>query len=302
MLAEAIAHAYGLAVTSVTPMQGGFAARIFDVRSATGRYVAKVWLGDPPGDAWVRLCDALQFLGVPAALRTLEGERILDGPSGPMCLQPYVPGATPPDWPRWPPHVLHSLGEFLAAVHATSPPAGLPRDGLSIPASNVDSEFAPVIEVQLARLARLRDAIAPAHLAPEALVLCHSDPGGDNIIVGPDGRLTLLDWDEAAICYPETDLVLIARDQPPGGEPLRHVLHGYRPDLRRNLRVDRLAFLMLRRYLGDALARVDRLLDPARTEQERRDAREGIAEWGIRQWDRLDDALDSAAGSMSLIT
>ena len=300
MLAEAIAHAYGLTVTAVTPMPGGYAARSFEVHSPDGRYVAKVWRGDPPGDAWVRLCDALHVLGVPTTLRTREGEPILDGPSGPMCLQPYVPGATPPDWPRWPPRVLRSLGAFLAAVHATSPPAGLPRDDLSITAPHVDTEFAPAIAVQLARLERLREAVDPADLSPEAMVLCHTDPGGDNILVGPDGRLTLLDWDEAAISLPETDFVLLARDQPPSGEPLRHVLQGYRRDLQRDLRLDRLAFLMLRRYLGDALARVGRLLDPASTDDECRDARQGITEWGIRQWDRLDDALDSAARSVAV--
>ncbi|HZM84595.1 MAG TPA: aminoglycoside phosphotransferase family protein [Candidatus Limnocylindrales bacterium] len=291
MLAEAISHSYGLAVISVTPMPSGYAARCFDVRSPAGRFVAKVWRADPPGEAWVRLCDSLHFLGVPPTLRTLYGERIFSGPLGPMCLQPYVPGATPPDWPWWPPPILRSLGEFLAAVHATPPPPGLPRDDLSLKMSNVDSEFSGVIHGQLTRLQRLRDAIPPARLSPGAMVLCHTDPGGDNILLGPDGRLTLLDWDEAAICFPETDFVLIARDQPPSGEPLRLVRQGYRHDLC----LDRLAFLMLRRYVADALARVDRLLDPASTETDRRHARDGIVEWGIRQWDRLDDALQLAA-------
>ena len=289
MLAEAISQAYGLAVGSVMPMPGGYAASCFDVRSPAGRFVAKVWRGNPPGEAWVRLCDSLRFLGVPTTLRTRQGERIVAGPLGPMCLQPYVSGATPPDWPRWPPPVLRSLGEFLAAVHATPPPPGLPYDSLTL--SNVDPAFSPVIQAQLARLERLRAAIDPEHLSPEAMVLCHTDPGGDNILVGPDGRLTLLDWDEAAISFPETDFVLIARDQPPSGEPLRLVLQGYR----RELRLDRLAFLMLRRYLGDALARVDRRRDPASTDADRREASDGIAEWGVRQWDRLDTALQSAA-------
>lgn len=284
MLAEAISHAYGLAVISITPMEGGYTARCFDVRSSAGRFVAKVWRADPPGEAWVRLCELLHFLGVPATLRTLQGEPILAGPLGPMCLQPFVSGATPPGWPCWPPRVLRSLGGFLAAVHATPPPPGLPRDDLTIKASNVDGEFSAVVNDQMARLQRLRDAIDPADLSPGSMVLCHTDPGGDNILATDDSvaGVVLLDWDEAAISFPESDFVLIARDQPSSGEPLRHVLQGYGHDLQ----LDRLAFLMLRRYLADALARIDRP-----------DGREGIIEWGVRQWDRLDEALRSAARS-----
>jgi Ser/Thr protein kinase RdoA (MazF antagonist) len=297
VLAEVIEQEYGLTVLSVESIPGGYTALCFAVQCPNQRFVAKVWRSQPPGDAWVLLCESLQRRGLRVAgpIRSRTGAAIIQSSLGPLGLLPFLPGQTPPDWPRWPPQVLSALGAFFATVHATPIPLGLRYDDLAVPApdlSNVDADLAGIISAQLARLRRMGEAIDPSDRATEAMVLCHADAYGDNVLVDDAGRVGILDWDDASASYPEADFILVARDQPLSGDPLRHVLDGYRA---RDLRLDRLAFLMLRRYLGDALARVDRMQDPRSSAVERRQARDGITDWGIRQWDRLDEALRPVA-------
>jgi thiamine kinase-like enzyme len=104
------------------------------------------------------------------------------------------------------------------------------------------------------QLDRLRDLQVAARATAWKPVLCHTDAAGDNILVTPTGELVLLDWDEAVVGPVENDFALLARDERPGGHALATVLraHGGRLD------PDRLAFCMLRRYLGDAAVRLAR--------------------------------------------
>jgi spectinomycin phosphotransferase len=134
------------------------------------------------------------------------------------------------------------------------------------------------IAVQLDRLFQLQAAAAATSWEP---VICHTDVGGDNILVTPSGEVVLLDWDEAVIGPPENDFVLFARDEPPGSHVLAAVLHGYGA----GLDPDRLVFCQLRRYLADATVRLARLLDPSCADPDA--VRADLVEWGVRPWRAL---------------
>lgn len=290
-ISEALWVEYGLRVDRVAPLPGGYLSRCYQVWAGGERYALKVWRdGEPrPGD--LLLTERLHEHGlpVPRPRRTLNGALVAASPLGPLCLLSFLPGATPPAWPDWPPAVLEDLGATLARVHAATGSLGdavPPRDGYDLPPLGaVPPWLRDEWAAQLDRLAALRPS-------PVTEVLCHTDLAGDNILVDESGRVALLDWELAALAAPEYDLALIARDQPATGEPLAAVLRGYRrAGGDALLSADRVAFFMLRRYLLDAAGRIERILDPATPDAARQEALDQLMTWGVRQWRRLDRAL-----------
>src|SRR5262249_58945025 len=89
---------------------------------------------------------------------------------------------------------------------------------------------------------------------PGPFVLCHSDAGGENLLIDGD-TIAVLDWDDVVVAPPEHDLqaaldvgvqrVFRAYAAAGGASPL-HLEH--------------FAFYLLRRYLGDMTVRFLRLL------------------------------------------
>jgi Ser/Thr protein kinase RdoA (MazF antagonist) len=280
MLAETIAQEFGLTVTSQRRLPGGYTSKCWLVATSDGPYVAKVWRWRPPTDGWIRLTDELHRRGlrVPYPIRTLRGDVVVESPDGPLCLLAYVDGVSPPEWPHWPAPVLEALGRFLADLHAVPAEFAAPID-LAPPVADlrqVDDDLAAEFREQIERLEALREA---AKLAAAPWVVCHTDAGGDNLYVDANGRLGVLDWDHAALAPAESDFILVARDQRDRG-PLSHVVRGYGHDPD----PDRLRYFLLRRYLGDAAARISQLAEPGANRVE---LLEGVNEWGVRLWRRL---------------
>lgn len=106
------------------------------------------------------------------------------------------------------------LGTALARVHETSPPAGvLPIDPrvLDITRPGVH-DFAGFSPAALETLRIIQDSPAIAHAYRTVLdawhssTLIHGDLRWDNVLVGPGGTVTLVDWETASIGDPEWDV------------------------------------------------------------------------------------------------
>jgi aminoglycoside phosphotransferase (APT) family kinase protein len=149
----------------------------------------------------------------------------------------------------------------------------------------------------LPRRAEILDQLARLHLLQHAVrrlsgpfVLCHTDMGGDNLLVDEHGRLIVLDWDDAIVAPPEHDL------QSALGEGFGCFLETYEEaGGRRLLHVDHFAFYLLRRYVHDMAVRLLRVLEENTSEEQDEDALEGMDAYGFTQWSALDERLDSIA-------
>lgn len=144
-----------------------------------------------------------------------------------------------------------------------------------------------------AQLARLHDFQHIVRRLSGPFVLCHTDMGGDNLLVDDHGRLSVLDWDDATVAPPEHDLHEARR------ENFGHVLQVYRAAGGAHpLYVDHFAFYLLRRHLGDMTVRLLRILDDDTSAAEAVDALNGIAAWGFAQWRALDETLEGIATAL----
>jgi spectinomycin phosphotransferase len=116
------------------------------------------------------------------------------------------------------------------------------------------------IVVQLARLHLLQHAVRQLS---GPFVLCHTDMGGDNLLVDDHGQLIVLDWDDAIVAPPEHDL------QSALGEGFGCFLEVYKEaGGQRLLYVDHVAFYLLRRYMHDMTVRLLRILEENTSEEQ----------------------------------
>ncbi len=282
-LLSTIRTSYGVSANRLTFIPRGWASAGYELRTADRVYFLKLWLTpDDAARAVARfpLVQQLHSLGfrarVPYPVEALDGSLSVPAAGGVVALFPFLPGTTPPGWPRWSDDVLDELGQVLTELHAVTPPVDLPREDFTI-AGLVSHE----------RLAQLQDVV---RRLPERFVVCHTDLIGDNLLVGADGRLSALDWDTAILAPPEMDLALLLQaEQPVDDHALRRVLAIYPRGV--PLELDLFAFFLLRRYVADYSARVTRLQQPGLAAEEAADAREGMVTWGSAQWSRLDRTL-----------
>lgn len=165
-----------------------------------------------------------------AAHRTIPDHGLLRTPRrlavgrryGVLALE-YVPG-TLMDPDRTDTDVLEQFGEGLADLHA-HPVTELPAMTIADPTETVDlitqllPGLTPLTTEILDRLARVRPAAQP-------VVPGHGDLSADQLLITPDGRPALIDWDRAgrgAAGYDLANLVASSADDHFG----RAVLAGY---------------------------------------------------------------------------
>lgn len=150
---------------------------------------------------------------VPAPIRTTGGALHHDG----VVVQPFVEGHHPTvtdDWARTSVMVrrLHQLtigwpqrpGSATASELQTTAQGG-----------DVDLDAMPPDVVDEVRACWRRVAIGPT-------CVVHGDLTASNVLIGPDGRATLLDWDEARVDVPWFDLGDLPLDLPAGGPADAH--------------------------------------------------------------------------------
>jgi spectinomycin phosphotransferase len=321
-LGDILADAYGVHVCRSAPAPHGFTGRAWVLDTGGGPLVARLSPGGESADRSAVLLEALadQVGRVPQLMRNVAGQQTTPVNGQVLTVLAFIDGRTPEHWPAWPSQVLADLGRLVAAIHvrtATLPPPPVQRDpfdcsaaallpatlaALAAPGTDANRRAAinsvlahrRELDTQVRRLDQLSHAAR--RRAADRLVLCHTDVAGDNIVVH-NGDVYLLDWDEAALAPAEADLLLAARDQR-DAHPLRDFLTGYR-DVRPELVVDRdvLAFLLLRRALEDAAARVALLADSSRTDSAQQGAAEDFLVCVVAVWRQQDTTISLAAAS-----
>lgn len=301
-------------------MPVGYAAACYSLRTTEGgRYFLKLWPDTRAGRAaaarrtvFLPLTRALHDRGVyprvPYPVPTRDGALWASCAGTPYAVFPFIHGR-PPEWSAT---LLDEWARALAAIHRATPALAdvlPPRETFDLP---FEADLRRGLEATErvgfgARpgLRRLRDLVLPRRADIDAqlerlhglrravrrsagpFVLCHTDMGGDNLLVDRDGRLWLLDWDDAVVAPPEHDLhearsldmarVLRAYGQEGGAQPLQ---------------LDHFAFYLLRRYLADTTVRLLSILESGDAEEQDEDALRGIEAWGFAQWSVLNRTLD----------
>jgi aminoglycoside phosphotransferase (APT) family kinase protein len=264
------------------------------------------------------------YLRVPFPIPGRDGRLWSSFDGAPFAIFSFLTGFTPPVWPRWPVAIWEELARAIATIHRTMPALAdvLPpresfalaveadlrrgladlerlgssaRPGLTALQAAVLPRFGE-IHAQLDRLDRLRQVVQQI---PDPFVLCHTDMGGDNLLVDDAGRIAILDWEGATVAPPEHDLQCAV-----DGDYLSHFLEVYRKSGGApRLHLDHFAFYLQRRYLEDMAARLLRILDEETTPDEDAELLQGMETWGFEQWRRLDETLDriNAALGRSLL-
>ncbi|MFG2143166.1 phosphotransferase [Streptomyces sp. NPDC048696] len=206
---QRLCQGYELTVHQVSPLNGGMANSSYLVSCLEGPHVLTVLDNHSAESAQslVRLLHHLSGEGVstPAPLTRSDGTSVTGHEDRPVIVKPYVSGRCHDVLPV---ELLPAAGAALAAVH------GLPVDGVpDVPlygrrlpadarqrcATFPDREFA----AWLTAAWRGVDHVTSREVKP---VLVHGDLFADNIVVGEDGELVILDWETASFDDPLIDL------------------------------------------------------------------------------------------------
>jgi aminoglycoside phosphotransferase (APT) family kinase protein len=327
-LTQTLVTAYGLADPELAFVPVGYAAACYVIRCRDGqRLFVKLWPERSVGgggiaalEATLRLLTTIHdrvYPWVPFPIPTIDGASWSTFAGWPLALFPFLPGETAPPWATLPVQNRDELARVLATIHRATPElaAVLPardrfeiadeatliaslaavdrigpgaRPGLRTLRDRV-RQSEPEIRDQLDRLHRVQSR--ERRLAGP-VVLCHTDLGGDNLLI--DGnRLYLLDWDEAAVAPPEHDLCLAVDDGFARFLEVYRGAGGIGP-----WHVDHFAFYLLRRYLGDLTVRFARLLSSSTSDEEDADLLTGMDRWGFDQWRRHDRVLELVARAL----
>ncbi|WP_053203238.1 aminoglycoside phosphotransferase family protein [Jiangella muralis] len=295
-LRERVRADFGVVLDEVTPIGHGAdaAAAVWMARAGDARYAVK-WTGGGSA-AGLLLPSRLAELGVggvPAPVPTLDGGLWSERGGRRLSLQPWVgdaravdAGLTPEQWTAY--------GALLARVHAVPPDDAVARQ-LPVEEHRPDAVLTATAHVT-ARLAAgdggpggagddlvrglaaawrdgaellgaltARAAVLGARLRerPARAVICHTDCHLGNVLLGADGAVWLIDWDDAALAPPERDLMFVVGGLPgyaPVGErELGWFTAGYGPA---GVDPDRLAYYRAVRALGDLTEFAAELLDP----------------------------------------
>jgi spectinomycin phosphotransferase len=330
-LIKTIYEVYGLAIEVLAFIPVGAVAVCYSAHGADGeRYFLKLWPDTRAGREIAAklgivlpltraLYERKLYPRVPYPIPTREGNLWATFMGSPFALFPLLPGQPPPS--EWPFSLQAEFGRTMAVLHQATPALAdlfLPHENFDIP-FEVDLRRGLAALTQIGSQARpglraLRDALLPRaeevlaqldrlhHLQdivrhlPGPLVVCHTDIGGDNLLVDDQGQFYVLDWDDVSLAPPEHDL------QEARWVGFGRCLEAYRaaggiyP-----LQLDHFAFYLLRRHLGDMTMRLLRILEENNTPEEDEDALYGIEAWGFVQWSTLDKTLDSMAAALSLL-
>ncbi|PWR04939.1 aminoglycoside phosphotransferase [Micromonospora acroterricola] len=265
-------------------------ARLWQARTADGAgYAVKLSGGGTPAGLVVTAHLAGQGVpGVPAPLPTRDGRLYADHAGRRLSVVPWVSDRRALDGPMTDAH-WRAYGEVLAAVHAVPvteelarllPPGGAayPRivaatraaaERLRDPdpadaAGPLVAELAAVWAAAADRVSTLVRGVE-RHVAdrPGPVVVCHGDPHLGNVLLGTDGQVWLIDWDDAVLAPPECDLMFVVGGvlafAPITAEQEKTALAGYG-------RVDidpvRLAWFLAVRALDDLSDWTRQALDP----------------------------------------
>ncbi|MGC4868423.1 phosphotransferase enzyme family protein [Micromonospora sp. DT53] len=281
---DQVRTSFGLELSTMESVTSGADqyARLWLAEAADGgRYAVKLSGGGTRAGLVVTAFLAEQGVpGIVAPLRADDGRLSVDHDGRRLSVVPWVSGQRALGGPMTSAH-WRAYGELLAAVHAAPVTDELSR---LLPAGG--AAYPSIVTATRAMAARLRDP-APADLAnplvaelagvwsavadrlgvltreverravdqrdrPGANVVCHGDPHLGNLLLGGDGQVWLIDWDDAVLAPPECDLMFVLGGvlafAPITGEQQQAVLAGYG---RTDVDPVRLAWFLAVRALDD---------------------------------------------------
>ncbi len=298
-LAARVAEEFGLTLVSAVPVDLGAdpAARLWRATTADGdEYAVKLTGGGTPAGPLVTAQLAARGVpGIVAPLTTRDGRLAAVHDGRRLTVVPWVSDQPAPAGGMRPAH-WRAYGAVLAAAHAvpvTDALAGLPWEdhthaavGAAVRETDrrlraVDGradrwtrEVATRWRTAAADLARLLAAVdrlgAELRARPAELVVCHGDPHLGNLLLGADGQVWLIDWDDAVLAPRERDLMFVlagGRAFAPGGRVDEAVFReGYGPVAPDPVR---LAYHLGVRALDDMWSWSADAADPGRAEADR---------------------------------
>ncbi|MBQ0902255.1 phosphotransferase enzyme family protein [Micromonospora sp. U21] len=266
-------------------------ARLWRAHAADGtRYAVKLSGGGTPAGLVVTAHLAGQGVpGIPAPLRTGDGRLHGDHGGRRLSVVPWVADQRALDGPMTEAH-WRAYGELLAAVHAVPvtdelvrllPPGGaaypaivaatrataerLRDPGPADPAGPPVAELAAVWAAVADRVSTLAGEVERlvSGQRDRPVVVCHGDPHLGNLLLGPDGQVWLIDWDDAVLAPPECDLMFLTDGvlafAPVTAEQQVAALAGYG---RVDIDPTRLAWFLAVRALDDLTDWTRQALDP----------------------------------------
>lgn len=206
---------YRLGETAAAPLNGGAANSSFRLDDPVSRrsYVLSALDNHDEDSAWhlARVTRALAELGLPTAhvVANTEGDDITAVDGRLYLLKELIPGEVQDPLPE---ALLPAAGALLARLHGFAP------DGLDLPIGTrrlssthraaatafPDRAFAEWIDGQLTQIGRHEEQHR------RASVPVHGDLFADNLIVRPDGGLSVIDWETASLDDPLLDLGMAA--------------------------------------------------------------------------------------------
>jgi Ser/Thr protein kinase RdoA (MazF antagonist) len=219
----ALAERFALGAPRAVPgyVTRGAMGEIWRLDTAGGRWAVKwqfPWAPtDPrPPDLAVQAAAAQAGIPLPRPVTTPAGDAVVPVEGRHARVYEWVdtgpPLATPAD-----PDTAAQAGRLLGALHGlalpgggpidpwyTTPPAGPAWDDLAGRAAAAGAPWAAGLAAAQPVIADLAALAATPTDGP--LIVCHRDFSPDNVLPGPEGRLVVLDWENAGPLPPGREL------------------------------------------------------------------------------------------------
>ncbi|MEU7846778.1 phosphotransferase enzyme family protein [Micromonospora parva] len=238
---ERVRAGFGLRLSTMERVNHGADqhARLWLAQAADGgRYAVKLSGGGTPAGLVVTAHLAGQGVpGIAAPLRSVDGRLSIDHDGRRLSVVPWVSDQRALDGPMTGAH-WRAYGEVLAAVHAVPVTEELsrllPMGGAAYPSIVTatravaerlrDPDQGDLADPLVAELAGVWSAVADRlrfltreverraagqRGRPGSHVVCHGDPHLGNLLLGADGQVWLIDWDDAVLAPPECDLMFV---------------------------------------------------------------------------------------------
>jgi aminoglycoside phosphotransferase (APT) family kinase protein len=210
-----LASRYGLRECVAQPMKGGAVNSSFRLDTPHDGRAYVLSALDDHDEASARHLAAVTRgfarLGLPTSqvVANRDGDDVTVVQGRPFLLKDLIAGEAADPLPD---ALLPAAGELLAVLHGFAPESlGLPvgtrrlsADHRAAAADFPDRDFAAWLDERLAEISRHR---ATHRRTPTAI---HGDLFADNLIVGPDGQLSVIDWETASLDDPLLDLGMAA--------------------------------------------------------------------------------------------
>lgn len=201
------------------PVARGQMGQVWSLRTPGGRYAVKEWFADPDV---ARLAEQARFTRRAAALGVCT-PAIHDGLDG-KDVQTVADGAPVRvfDWVDLLPPTREldpvDVGRLVATLHRAGEPVPGPVDNwftTGVPEASwedllprLEEAGAPFVDELAAFVPELLAASARFE-APQHLRMCHRDLWCDNVLASTDGRLCVIDFDNAGPADPSHELAMV---------------------------------------------------------------------------------------------